>query len=107
MVCNARWSEVNFGVIAFDHPQRGAGRWGLQPVLVAESGSSAMTQDEIISLLADALDDARPRLDVQEKCIEMVIDQIVDISHQMTGALEEGRTTVVTTLNSARLWPDR
>lgn len=51
-----------------------------------------MTQDEIISLLADALDDAQKRLDVQEKCIEMLVDQIEEMSDQMTGVLEEART---------------
>ena len=45
-----------------------------------------------MSLLADALDDAQKRLDVQEKCIEMLVDQIEDMSHQMTGVLEEART---------------
>jgi len=51
-----------------------------------------MMQDEIIGVLADALEDAQRRLDVQERCIEMLVDRIEDITHQMTGVLEEGRT---------------
>lgn len=50
-----------------------------------------MTQDEINGMLAAALDDAQKRLDVQEKCIEMLVDQIEDMAHQMTGVLEEAR----------------
>ena len=50
-----------------------------------------MNQDEINGLLAAALDDAQKRLDVQEKCIEMLVDQIEDMAHQMTGVLEEAR----------------
>ena len=51
-----------------------------------------MTQEQIISLLAEALDDAQKRLDVQEKCIEMLVDLSEVMSHQMTGVLEEART---------------
>ena len=50
-----------------------------------------MTQDEINGMLAAALDDAQKRIDVQEKCIEMLVDQIEDMAHQMTGVLEEAR----------------
>ena len=51
-----------------------------------------MTQDEINMMLAEALDDAQQRLDTQEKCIEMLVDQIERMAHEMNGVLEEGRT---------------
>lgn len=51
-----------------------------------------MTQEEINAMLAAALDDAQMRLDVQEKCIDMLVDQIEALSYRINGAVSEAET---------------
>ena len=51
-----------------------------------------MTQDEINAMLAAALDDAQLKLAVQESCIEMLAEQIEEMSYRMDEVLEEARS---------------
>lgn len=48
-----------------------------------------MTQDEINGLLAAALDEAESRLEIQEACIEMLVEQIERMSDRMDEMVDE------------------
>ena len=51
-----------------------------------------MTQDEINQMLAAALDDAQARLERQERCIELLVDQIETLNYRINGGLKEVET---------------
>lgn len=50
-----------------------------------------MTQQDINELLASALDEAQARLETQERCISMLVDQIEHLTYRIDGAVREAQ----------------